>query len=145
MIRFDLAHRRWTSRSLHVRDRAPRVLIVDDNSNAADALAAYLGSAKLNTAAVYGGAAAIAACCVWRPDVVLLDISMPVIDGFAVAKALRSNARTSAAIIVALTAHDESFVTRNATPSDFDAYCQKGLVLDSLATLLASLTQTVQQ
>ncbi|KMZ13162.1 Two-component response regulator [Candidatus Burkholderia humilis] len=127
---------------MRVKKRATRVLVVDDNSNGADAFAAFLSSGQAKVLAVYGGAAAIAAACVWKPDVVLLDISMPEIDGFYVAKALRGNARTSTAIIVALTAHDESFVKQNANKEDFDAYCQKGLMLESLTSLLGSLTGT---
>jgi two-component system, OmpR family, response regulator len=141
MIRPNVAPRRWTNRSVFVRTRATRVLVVDDNNNGADALAAFLSSGRSKVLAVYGGAAAIAAACVWKPDVILLDISMPEIDGFYVAKALRSNARTSTAIIVALTAHDESFVKQNADEKDFDAYCQKGLMLESLTSLLVSLTE----
>jgi CheY-like chemotaxis protein len=119
----------------------PRVLVVDDNSNGADALATYLELGKLKVTAVYGGAAAIAAACVWKPDVVLLDISMPQVDGFAVAKALRDNACTASTVIVALTAYDEGVVRRGSAHTDFDAYCQKGHMLDSLSSLLVSFTQ----
>jgi two-component system, OmpR family, response regulator len=140
MTGFAATPRRWTSRTAPVTGRATRVLVVDDNRNVADALTAYLDCGVLKTLAVYGGIAAIAASCVWRPDIVLLDISMPSVDGFAVAKCLRGNARTSTAVIVALTAHDETFVQQRASPTDFDAYCQKGLVLDSLDGLLASVT-----
>lgn len=124
---------------MSVTSRATRVLVVDDNSNAADALAAYLASDQQKVIAVYGGAAAIAATCVWKPDVVLLDISMPHIDGFAVAKVIRSSHQTSSAIVIALTALDEAFVKKNSKDFDFDAYCQKGLFLDSLTSLLLGL------
>nr|WP_074173528.1 response regulator [Caballeronia calidae] len=135
--------RRWTSRTFLARGRLPRILVVDDNSSGADALAAYLEMSKHKVTAVYGSAAAIAAAWVWKPDVVLLDISMPRIDGFAVARALRSNLRTTASVIVALTAHDEGFVRKRSSHADFDAYCQKGLMLDSLSTLLASFMRDV--
>lgn len=89
---------RWTSRTFLARGRS---LVVDDNSIGADALAAYLEMSNHKVTAVYGGAAAIAAS-VWKPDVVLLDISMPRIDGCAVARALGSNLRTAASVILAL-------------------------------------------
>ncbi|WP_061167417.1 response regulator [Caballeronia hypogeia] len=143
MTMLALIPRRWTSRSLSINGRAPRVLVVDDNSNAADALAVYLGFSRLDVRVVYDGAAAIATALSWRPDVVLLDISMPVVDGFVVAKTLRDNARTSGAFIVALTAHDEGFVRQRAAESEFDAYCQKGQVLDTLSQLLTTLTHGV--
>ncbi|WP_371747383.1 response regulator [Caballeronia sp. Sq4a] len=138
MTRPTHAVRRWTSRTFLARGRSPRVLVVDDNSGGADALAAYLAMVKHKVAAVYGGAAAIAAACVWKPDVVVLDISMPRIDGFAVARALRTNLRTATAVIVALTAHAEDFVAKRSSHTDFDAYCQKGLMLDALPSLLSS-------
>jgi two-component system, OmpR family, response regulator len=130
---------RWTSRSASVQNRIPRVLVVDDNHNAADALAAFLSFGRQKVLAVYGGAAAIAAASVWKPDVVLLDISMPHIDGFTVARALRGRASTVSPIIVALTAHDEQYVRQRASVGDFDAYCQKGHVLDPLSWLLNEL------
>jgi CheY-like chemotaxis protein len=66
---------------------------------------------------------------------------MPQVDGFAVAKALRDNARTASTVIVALTAHDEGVVRRGSAHADFDAYYQKGHMLDSLSSLLVSFTQ----
>jgi two-component system, OmpR family, response regulator len=144
MTRLSFSPRRWTTRSASVPARSMRVLVVDDNKNTADALAAYLESAALKALAVYGGIAAIGTSCIWKPDVVLLDISMPGVDGFTVANTLRANARTSAIVIVALTAHDESFVKAKAAEGDFDAYCQKGLVLDELSSLLLSLTHACE-
>lgn len=142
MTEFAMGFQRWTARCISARGRVPRVLVVDDNSNGADALATYLGlGSKLQVAAVYGGAAAIAAACVWKPDVVLLDISMPEVDGFTVAKALRGNARTASTVIVALTAHDEGVVRQRSSDAEFDAYRQKGLMLNSLSSLLVSFTQ----
>ncbi|MFM0523253.1 response regulator [Caballeronia jiangsuensis] len=143
MTKFAMGFQWWTTRCISARGRVPRVLVVDDNSNGADALATYLGlGSKLKVAAVYGGAATIAAACVWKSDVVLLDISMPQVDGFTVAKALRGNARTASTVIVALTAHDEGVVRQRSSDAEFDAYCQKGLMLDSLSSLLVSFTQS---
>lgn len=133
---------RWTDRAVRVRRRHPRILIVDDNSNAAEALAAYLECAPFKVLAVYGGAAAVAAACIWKPDALLLDISMPEMDGFSVARALRHNAQTSSMVIVALTAHDDVFVKQRAAKGDFDGYCQKGLMLQTLTALLESFIRS---
>ncbi|SAK84697.1 response regulator receiver protein [Caballeronia fortuita] len=143
MPSFHPLARRWTSRTTTVIGRDPRVLIVDDNRNAADALAAYLALCELEVKPVYGGGAAVAAAGDWQPDVVLLDISMPQIDGFQVARILRNDSRTAETIIVALTAHDDDFVRRKASETDFDAYCQKGQLLQPLMMLLARLTRDV--
>jgi two-component system, OmpR family, response regulator len=127
---------------MSLRGRAPRILIVDDNCESADALATYLGLVSLTAQASYDGAAAILKAADWMPDVVLLDISMPDVNGFHVAKALRSNQRTSNAIIVAVTAHEEQYVKERATHADFDAYCRKGLILEPLFALLTDLSDS---
>jgi two-component system, OmpR family, response regulator len=126
---------------MSLRGRAPRILIVDDNSESADALATFLGLISLTAQASYDGAAAILKAADWIPDVVLLDISMPEVTGFQVATALRSNPRTTHAIIVAVTAHEEQYVKERTTSADFDAYCQKGLILEPLFALLTELSE----
>jgi two-component system, OmpR family, response regulator len=123
------------------RGRAPRILIVDDNCESADALATYLGLISLTAQASYDGAAAILKAVDWVPDVVLLDISMPDTNGFDVATALRSNARTANAVVIAVTAHEEQYVRERAAHLDFDAYCQKGLLLEPLFMLLTELAE----
>lgn len=141
MATLAAAPKRWTARSMSPTGRAPRVLVVDDSRDGADALATYLGLVGFKVQTEYSGAAAISKARAWLPDVVLLDISMPEMDGFAVARSLRTDMRTSPAIIVALTAHDEKYVNDRATGSDFDAYCQKGLMLEPLVVLLNELSE----
>jgi two-component system, OmpR family, response regulator len=141
MCPFTLSPQRWTERLPAIDGRPPRVLVVDDYQASADALAAYLGTCRLVVRAVYSGAEALATAVQWSPDIVLLDISMPELDGFAVAQALRRDERTSSAIIVALTAHDEAYLKERASVVEFDAYCQKGLMLEPLVSLLSELTQ----
>jgi two-component system, OmpR family, response regulator len=141
MPRLSVTTQRWTTRSMSLRGRAPRILIVDDNSESADALATYLGLISLTAQASYDGAAAILKAADWVPDVVLLDISMPEVTGFQVATALRANPRTSHVIIIAVTAHEEQYVRERSSHADFDAYCQKGLILEPLFTLLTGLSE----
>lgn len=127
--------RRWTTRVVQAHHRPLRVLVVDDNINAADALAMYLTLMGMSVESAYGGAHAIAFAIDWLPDVILLDISMPEVDGFTVAKRLRADPQAKDAVIVALTAHDERYVSQHASQYEFDAYCQKGhtlAVLDAL-------------
>ena len=144
MTKLAAAPKRWTARSMVLIGRAARVLVVDDSHEGVDALAAYLELLGLKVNTAYSGAAAVNRAVVWVPDVVLLDISMPEMDGFAVARALRTDKRTSHCLIVALTAHDEHFVKNKASTSHFDAYCQKGLILEPLYTLLNELTEVAE-
>ncbi|MCG7403030.1 response regulator [Caballeronia zhejiangensis] len=137
---------RWTSRFRPVGNRVPRVLVVDDNCSAADALATFLGLLQFESHTAYSGAAAIMAARASKPDIVLLDISMPEIDGFAVAATLRRDPLTAGCIVVAFTAHDRDFVQARALTGQFDAYFQKGFGLDALIALLAEVvprTKTV--
>jgi two-component system, OmpR family, response regulator len=92
--------------------------------------------------AVFGGLQGIAVAIDWIPDVVLLDISMPDVDGFAVASALRADWRTEKIIILAYTAHDESDVSRKASNVEFDGYCQKGQAVEPLVEMLEQLFTT---
>jgi len=87
----------------------PRVLLVDDNRAILVRAAAMLSRDYLIVAAVSDGPAALAAVADLRPDVVVLDISMPGMSGFDVAKCLRKSGSTP--VIVFLTVHDdEEFV-----------------------------------
>ncbi|WP_404989493.1 response regulator [Caballeronia sp. LZ003] len=110
--------RRWTSRFVVSRDNSLRVLVVDDNANAADAFTAYFGLFGTISKAAYGGASAICTALEWVPNVVFLDISMPELDGFAVARRFRSEPLLKDVVIVALTAHDEAFVQQRAPAGD---------------------------
>jgi CheY-like chemotaxis protein len=132
--------RRWTSRRAGLRDGCLRVLVVDDNINAADAFTAYFGLFRTNSKAVYGGASAVSTALGWVPDVVFLDISMPELDGFAVARRFRSEPSLRDVVIIALTAHEEDFVKQRAPAGDFDGYCQKGNPANALVEMLEQLT-----
>ncbi|MDR5777436.1 MULTISPECIES: response regulator [unclassified Caballeronia] len=113
---------------------------MDDNINAADAFTAYFGLFRTNSKAAYGGACAVSTALGWVPDVVFLDISMPELDGFAVARRFRSEPLLRDVVIIALTAHEEDFVKQRAPTGDFDGYCQKGNPANALVELLEPLT-----
>src|SRR3954453_23792756 len=69
--------------------RRLRVLVVDDNQDAADSLAALAGIWGDEVRAVYDGPAALAAAQSFAPDCLFLDIGMPRMDGYAVARQVR--------------------------------------------------------
>lgn len=85
-------------------DPALRVLCVDDLEDAADALAAVAELLGCEARACYGGEAALAAFEELRPDVVLLDLSMPGLDGLQVAARMRARADRRPLLLVATTA-----------------------------------------
>ncbi|OTP72826.1 MULTISPECIES: response regulator [Burkholderiaceae] len=116
----------WTARHVAVGEIQPRVLVVDDNANAAQALAAYLSFENVECRVAFGGVEAISMATHWLPHVIVMDISMPECNGFQVAFALRNDERTCGIAIIAFTALDESEVRRHLIDNEFDGYCQKG-------------------
>ena len=132
---------RWTLRTLSQQyaDRPPRVLIIDDDGKGAEAIAASLSSSGYDTQFALGSPAALAAIAAWVPEIALLDINMPDMDGFALARELRRDARTQHIVLLAVTAYDEITVREKGIEAGFDAYCQKGTSPDSLLQLLGQI------
>jgi CheY-like chemotaxis protein len=130
----------WTTRRAALNGAALRVLVVDDNHNAALAMAAYLGAEAIEARAVFGGLEAIDMGRAWAPHVILMDLTMPQCDGYEATRALRQEPRTDRFIIIAHTALDESEVRRHqVTGDEFDGYAQKGQPPALLLALLRIL------
>src|SRR5436190_11037485 len=84
----------------------PRVLLVDDNDAMLARAAAVLKSSCTIVGTAKDGAAAIEAAAALQPDVIVLDISMPIMNGLEVAARLRADGSTAA--VVFLSVHEES-------------------------------------
>lgn len=133
---------RWTARTVQ---HAPalagyRLLVVDDYRPGAEALTAALLLAGYDAQCVVDGPAALLAVAARMPDIVVLDINMPDMDGYAVARRIRHDVTTQHVVIVAFTAQDESAVRVNGKAAGFDAYCQKGAAPGPLLRLLEQIT-----
>ena len=115
-----------------------RVLVVDDNADAADTVALLLDTHGARARAVYGGPAALAALPGFAPSVVLLDLGMPEMDGFDVARAIRAEGHAQVRI-VALTGWGQDSDRRRSQEAGFDSHLVKPLDLDKLTELLAAL------
>lgn len=126
----------WTDRHNAPDSPRARVLVVDDHINAAEGVAAWLDSETLECRVAFGGAEAIRTASEWKPNVILMDISMPGCNGYQAARALRNDCRTQKIAIVAYTALDESEVRRHLTDHEFDAFCQKGQGASGLPALI---------
>jgi CheY-like chemotaxis protein len=116
------------------------VLVVDDNHNAAEALAAYLTSEHMESRVAFGGVEAISMATDWVPHAIIMDISMPECTGYQAALALRQDQRTRKIAIIAFTALDEVEVRQQVVDSEFDGYCQKGQSPTHLVALILALT-----
>lgn len=132
----------WIRRSFDLCGMPLRILVVDDNRNAADAMASHLSSENMDCRVAYGGREAIAIGIQWAPQVILMDISMPECDGYEAALALRHDKRTSETIIVAFTAlDDDGDVRKHIVDHTFDGYSQKGQQPNKLVALVMSFVR----
>jgi len=115
-----------------------RVLIVDDNRDAADSLGALLGMLGGEVRIEYDGHAAIAAIESWRPEVVLLDLGMPGMDGHEVARRMRAEPRYAALTLVALTGWGQQQDRERTSAAGFDHHLVKPVDIGELRALLAA-------
>ncbi|HEX3148558.1 MAG TPA: response regulator [Gemmataceae bacterium] len=101
-----------------------QVLVVDDYSDSADSLAMFLQMSGFDVRVAYSGEAAVAMALADRPDAVLCDINMPGLDGFGVARRLRS-AIDNPPLLIAVTARREQELVGPAAAAGFDHYFLK--------------------
>jgi CheY-like chemotaxis protein len=118
---------------------ARTVLVVDDNQDAADSMAGLLELGGHRVAVVYDGPAAVQAACAHAFDLVLLDIGLPGIDGYEVARRIRRHCAetTRRTRIVALTGWGQSEDRRRSRESGFDDHLVKPIDPQALLDLLA--------
>ncbi len=98
-----------------------RVLVVDDNADAADTLVELLTHTGYEANAAYDGARALAAARSSRPDVMVLDLGMPVMDGYQVAEAVRQDPQLAGTWLVALSGYGQEEDRRRTTQAGVDA------------------------
>ncbi len=115
-----------------------RILVVDDNQDSADTLAMLLEMSKHETIVVYDGEAAIAAASAHRPDVILLDIGLPGLNGYDVCRLIRQESWSSDTLIIALTGWGKEEDRRQSEVAGFDAHLVKPVDHTTLLSLLAS-------
>ncbi len=116
-----------------------RMLIVEDCRENADTLEALLRRIGHEVHAVYDGTDAIQRARVVRPDVILLDIGLPGLDGHAVCRALRQEACGRRAKIVAVTGWGQDEDRQRSTAAGFDAHLVKPVELPALTALVQLL------
>jgi CheY-like chemotaxis protein len=102
-------------------DRPLRVLIVEDHPDSAQSLAELMQLEGFDTRIAVNGAEAVTAAHKFLPDAVLLDIGLPVMDGYQVARELRHMPDSSTALIIAITAYGQ--------PEDVDRSINAGIDL----------------
>jgi signal transduction histidine kinase/ActR/RegA family two-component response regulator len=121
--------------------RRLRVLIAEDNLDAAEMLDVAVSQLGHATRVAHDGATAIALAEQFTPDVILLDIGLPVMNGYAVAEALRSRPQFDRVHIAAVTGWGQDEDRRKAREAGFDSHFTKPLAPRAVADLLAEVAQ----
>ena len=111
-----------------------RVLVVDDNVDAAVSLGMLLKLAGQEVRVAYDGPAALRQAIDFRPDLVLLDIGMPGMDGYEVCRRLRREVRLGKTTLVALTGWGQDEDRRRSHDAGFDHHIVKPVEPSALAT-----------
>jgi two-component system, chemotaxis family, CheB/CheR fusion protein len=102
-----------------------RILVADDVRDAAEALSILLKIEGHEVSVALGGSEAIALAQSVRPDVAVLDIGMPTVDGYEVARTLRREEWGEAIHLIALTGRDDNASKKNAAAAGFQRYVVK--------------------
>jgi CheY-like chemotaxis protein len=113
------------------------ILVVDDNQDAADALARIISGYGYETMAVYSGEDAVRATQSFLPDMAMIDIGMPGLDGYETVKRIRSQRDTDHIILVAVTAWSGEEDKRRAFEYGFDHHVSKPMSTETLEQILA--------
>jgi CheY-like chemotaxis protein len=113
-----------------------RVLVVDDEIASAETLKALLETQGFEVLTAHDGLAALDAAEAFLPEVVLLDIGLPGMNGFEVAQHLRTQPHLRDALLVALTGYGDAQTRMRAAQVGFDAHMTKPADLDRLLALL---------
>ena len=142
ILQLPIAHPRASTIAPPVQDRVTsrsnRILVVDDNVDAANSLAMLLLSEGHEVKAVYSGMQALDVLEVFAPDVVVLDIGMPSMSGYEVARRIRTMQQGQAPLLIALTGWGQASDKRRAADAGFDEHLTKPVDPNVLMSLIAT-------
>lgn len=122
------------------RERIPsrRILVVDDNRDSADSLAMLLRLSGHETRTAHDGLEAVDAAAAFRPDVILLDLGMPNLNGYEACRRIRAQASGKDIMIIATTGWGQEQAREASRAAGFDAHLVKPVNPAELARLLAN-------
>jgi CheY-like chemotaxis protein len=122
-----------------------RILVVDDNIDAAEALAMLLELRGNQTRIAHTGPVALDAAADFRPQVVFLDIGLPGLNGYEVARRMRADTLLPQPLLVALTGWGTDEDRRQAHAAGFDRHLVKPVDLGKLTAVLGSARRDLAQ
>ncbi len=121
---------------------ARRILVVEDNRDSAESLAMLLTLAGNETHTAYDGLEAVEAAATFRPDVILLDIGLPRMNGYEACRLIREQPWGKNMVLVALTGWGQEEDRQKSKDSGFDGHIVKPVEQAAVMKLLAELERT---
>jgi CheY-like chemotaxis protein len=115
------------------------ILVVEDYEDTSLAMRLALERKGYHILEASDGAQAVATAERERPDVVLMDLNLPVLDGFAAAASIRSNPELKETVIVAVTAYHDPDLRARAVSAGCNAFVTKPIDFDWLGDLISNL------
>jgi CheY-like chemotaxis protein/anti-sigma regulatory factor (Ser/Thr protein kinase) len=148
-VRLPLAHAASAGGAARAADakvkdpapKRPRLLVVDDNVDAAETIAKLLRLSGYDTECVYDGPTALAAVQRKQPDVVVLDIGLPGMDGYEVARRLRAQDDSRRTSLIAVTGYGQENDRQRSLQAGFDEHFTKPVDPEELERFISRYTE----
>lgn len=122
-----------------IKTGRPRVLLVDDYSDAREMYSEYLKYSGFDVVEAANGVEALERALDSSPDIILMDLSLPVMDGWEATRRLKQDARTAGIPVVALTGHALSGILEGAKTAGCDAFVTKPCLPEDLVMQIRSV------
>ena len=133
------AHQGSLDHGLRTPSRALHIMVVDDNKDAAFMLAMLLEASGHKVLVEHGALRALERAITEAPDVILLDIGLPEMDGNELAQRLRAQAETARSVLIAVTGYGQESDRRTTLASGFNHHLVKPVDTRKLAAILADI------
>ena len=126
-------------------DTAPLILVVDDYQDAREMYAEYLQFSGFRVAEARNGNEALEQAFALRPDLILMDLSLPGMDGWEATRVLKADDRTRNIPVVALTGHALAGASEGAKKAGCDSFVTKPCLPDDLVVEVRRMLSAVKQ
>jgi two-component system cell cycle response regulator DivK len=126
-------------------DTAPLILVVDDYQDAREMYAEYLQFSGFRVAEARNGNEALEQAFALKPDLILMDLSLPGMDGWEATRVLKADDRTKNIPVVALTGHALAGASEGAKKAGCDSFVTKPCLPDDLVVEVRRMLGTVKQ
>jgi len=123
----------------------PRVLVVDDYPDAREMYSEYLEFSGFDVIQAVNGIEALQRAVDAAPDIILMDLSLPVMDGWEATRRLKEDARTNRIPVVALTGHALEGISEGAAKAGCDAFVTKPCLPEDLVKEIRKILDRAPQ